>query len=316
MPKVQLFAYEIDTHNQDRINAILQARGIDPDGMTPEHYLHQQANLQRDLITAHVMPLVEDGTLPVFMAPEFYFKWRDGQPYDRATFFNAMSYLESLSAAFAPVLWVLGTIWWQEPQDAHTARVHNSALILQGGRLLHSWQKMRLSGIDGLDQGPEIWDRHDPQSARVLDLTQNPFFHAALPGGGHLACGIEVCLDHRTLADPVRPGVLRTRYLDAHPDPVAGPGLDLHIMVAAGMAMQPENIVARRGGAYLRCDGGAAANPRSQAVAISRPGGTAPQALRRWAPDCDDSPVLHYVGPGRNDRLAIHAPVTILPTEG
>lgn len=315
MPKVQLFAFEIDTHNQDRINGILQGRGVDPLEMTQEQYFHQQASLQRDLIVAQVLPLVEDGTLPVFMAPEFYFKWNDGLPYERVTFFNVMTYLESLSASFPQVLWVLGTVWWQEPQDAVTQRVHNSALILQGGRLLHSWQKMRLSRIDGLRHGPEEWDRSDPQSARTLDLSQDPFFTAAVPGGGHLSCGVEVCLDHLTLADPVRPGVLRTCYLKDHPTPTSGDGLDLHIMVAAGMQMQPENITSRRGGAYLRCDGGAGANPRSQAVAVARPGGTAAEALRQWSPTCIEAAVQQRVGHSPSNRLAIYQPIAIIPPE-
>ena len=58
MPKVQLFAYEIDTHNQDRINAILRRSGAEPDEMSEERYFHLQANLQRDLIKAEVLPLV------------------------------------------------------------------------------------------------------------------------------------------------------------------------------------------------------------------------------------------------------------------
>jgi len=311
VPKVQLFAYEIDTHNQDRINAILRRDGADPDEMSEEHYYHLQANLQRDLIKAEVMPRVKDGTLPVFMAPEFYFKWRDGLPYQRATFFNAMEYLEALSAAFRPVLWVLGTVWWQEPQDPTHARVHNSVLIFQNGRLLHSWQKERLSGIDGLKQGPEVWDRHNPASQRVLDETQDPFFDAAVPGGGSLHCGIEVCLDHRTLTDPDRPGVLRTKYLKAHADPSEGAGLDLHVMVAAGMPMQPENIVAKSGGAYFRCDGGSAANPRSQSVAVTRAGATPTQALRQWKPTVDSQDAADHVGNDANERLAIYDTVDI-----
>lgn len=311
MPKVQLFAYEIDTHNQDRINAILRRDGADPGEMPEERYYHLQANLQRDLVKAHVMPQVKDGTLPVFMAPEFYFKWRDGLPYQRATFYNAMTYLQGLSGAFAPVLWVVGTVWWQEPQGETQARVHNSVLIFQNGRLLHSWQKERLSGIDGLKQGPEVWDRHDQDAARILDETQNPFFDAAVPGGGSLHCGIEVCLDHRTLQNPERFGVLRTKYLKAHTDPAEGAGLDLHIMVAAGMPMQRENVVAKSGGAYFRCDGGSAANPRSQSVAITRTGATPPAALRQWTPTVAEGTAAYPAGNDANERLAVYDPIDV-----
>jgi len=218
MPQVQLFAYEIDTHNQNVINAALCALGADPDEMTQEQYFTLQANLQRDLIVSQVVPKISDGVLPVFLAPEFFFKWRDNLPYHRAAFFNSMDYLTSLSAAFPAVLWVLGTVWWQEPHDPDQAMVHNSALILQKGKLLHSWQKERLSQIDGLTQGPEVWDRWDMAETRILEETQDPFFIAEIPGGGTLSCGIEICLDHLTLAGPpVSVGVLRNRYLDAHP---------------------------------------------------------------------------------------------------
>lgn len=311
MPKVQLFAYEIDTHNQDRINAILRRSGAEPDEMSEERYYHLQANLQRDLIKAEVMPLVDDGTLPVFMAPEFFFKWRDGLPYQRATFYNAMAYLEGLSAAFGPVLWMVGTVWWQEPQDETQARVHNSVLIFQHGRLLHSWQKERLSGIDGLKQGPEIWDRHHLESERILDQTQSPFFEAAVPGGGTLQCGVEVCLDHLSLENPDRPGVLRTAYLKAHRDPAEGAGIDLHLLVAAGMPMQPENIVARPGGAYFRCDGGNGADPRSQSIAIRRNGPTPAEALRQWDPGGIVGKAFP-VGDDTDERLVIYETIDIL----
>lgn len=309
--KVQLFAYEVDTHNPNRINAILRRTGAEPDEMSEERYFHLQANLQRDLIKAGVLPLVEDGTLPVFMAPEFFFKWRDGLPYSRETFFNAMPYLESLSAAFGPVLWVVGTVWWQERQDATHARVHNSVLIFQHGRLLHSWQKERLSGIDGLNQGPEMWDRHDLESQRILDRTQTPFFDAAVPGGGTVHCGIEVCLDHLSLKDPFRPGVLRTAYLAAHPDPTEGAGVDLHLMVAAGMGAQLENIVAKSGGAYFRCDGGEGADPRSNSVAVTREGPTPPAALRLW--DADGLMGKPYpLGTDTDERLVIYPAIGIV----
>ena len=44
---VQLFAYEIDTHDSSKINTILSGKGVKPSEMTQEQYFHQQANLQR-----------------------------------------------------------------------------------------------------------------------------------------------------------------------------------------------------------------------------------------------------------------------------
>ncbi|MFD1344779.1 hypothetical protein, partial [Litorisediminicola beolgyonensis] len=284
MPSVQLFSFDIDTSDQTAINTILAGHGVDPADLSEEESLTLQANLQRDMIKAHVAPHVAHDVLPVFLAPEFFFKRADTLPYRRDTFFNIQPYLNTISASFPEVLWCLGTVWWQEPQKSGQAMVHNSALILQNGRLLHSWQKERLSQIDGLRRGPEIWDRHDVAEARVLEASQDPFFTAAVPGGATVAAGIEICLDHLTLdGPPVSPGVLRTHYLNAHPTG-HGAGVDLHILTAAGMPVQPENIVSRDGGVFLRCDGGGGANPRIQALGVTRTGATPAAALRAWSP--------------------------------
>lgn len=312
MPSIQLFAFEIATHSAEKINDILRLRGVEPDEMTPLAYFHQQANLQRDLIARHVVPTIAPDVLPVFLAPEFFFKWRDGQPYDRATFFNAIDYLKALSAGFPDVLWIIGTVWWCEPHASGRMMVHNSALILQDGAVLLSWQKERLSTIDGLRQGPQFWDRHDPAAMHSLVLSQMPFFQARMPAGGEgVQCGIEICLDHLTLTDPsVSPGVLRQHYLAAEPDPDQGAGVDAHILTAAGMSLQPENVVARRGGAYLRCDGGRGAL-RSQSLGIDRAHGiSAARALRQWTINPNPAP-SHETGDDPDNRLAIYEPILL-----
>lgn len=311
MARLQLFAFEIATDSERKINGILRAKGVDPDEMTQLQYFHQQANLQRDLILRHVVPQVQPETLPVFLAPEFFFKWRDGLPYDRATFFNAIDYLKALSAEFPDVLWIIGTVWWAEPHASGALMVHNSALILQGGVVLHSWQKERLSGIDGLRRGPEFWDREDAQAARILARSQIPFFDARLPDGDSLQCGIEICLDHLTLnGPPPSPGVLRQHYVAAEPDPDQGAGGDVHLLTAAGMPMQPENVVARRGGLFLRCDGGRGAR-RSECLRIGRDDGiSAAQALRRWTIAPESVP-HQVVGNDPDNRIAIYDPVAL-----
>ncbi len=310
MAKVQLFSYDIDTHDQAKINQILSAKGADPNEMTQEQYFQLQINLQRDLIKQSVVPAIAPDTLPVFLAPEFFFKWRDNLPYSRPTFFNVMSYFETLSAQVPAVLWCVGSVWWSEPADGAQVRVHNSALVYQGGRLLHSWQKVRLSGIDGLDQGPQTWDRWDPASQRILEETQSPFFSAACPNGDVVSCGVEVCLDHMTLANPVSHGVMREMYVKDDLDPPQGAGVDLHIVTAAGMGVQPENIVSRSGGAYFRCDGGSGAAPRSQSIAIDRAGPSPAAALRAWAPQRADG-VAQYLGADAGNRLAVFPAVTL-----
>ena len=298
MANVQLYAYEIDTHNQDEINKILSQRGVVPLTMKGLEYFKIQVMLQRDQILHHVAQALSEhteDTLTVFVAPEFFFKEADGTPYSQAALMNAVEYCKQVSAKYFPsVLWCVGTVWWSDPiHPTNQMRVHNSALVFQNGQLLHSWQKNRLSQLDGLKQGPEVWDRWDAESREILDgPLQTPFFSAVCPDGTMVRCGLEVCLDHLTCDD--EPGLLRTRYLQEHPNPDEGSGVDLHILIAAGMRVQPENIVARHGGAFFRCDGGAAAAPRSQSLIVQRNGISDARALRHWAPNCLDGDAKYF----------------------
>lgn len=319
---VQLFAYEVDTHNSDKMNEIMGRQGADPNEMSQEQYIHLQANLQVRLIQRYALPIIESRAevLPVFLAPEFFFKWHSGEPYERPAFLNSLEYLASLSSAFPTVLWAPGTVWWKEPyipqkegpqEPRDHAIVHNSALVFHNGRLLCSWQKERLSDIDGLRRGPEVWDRWDDHSRRILDDTQSPFFSVIDSHGRQLSCGIEVCLDHRSL-QPQRGehpdfGILRTRYCSQYEN---GAGVDLHILTAAGIPLQPENIVSRRGGVIVRCDGGSGASSRSECHLVRRGEGSPASALRQWSPQLDPAAV-EYWGKDPDNRLAIYAPVRL-----
>lgn len=309
----QLFAYEVDTHDASKINSILTARGVDPNEMTQLEYLARQVQLQAKLIRDHVMPRLQHDVVPVFLGPAFFFTWRDGLPYDRATFSNSLDHFRTVSSGFPRVLWVVGTIWWKEAVTPAHAMVHNSALVLQDGQLIKSLQKSRLSHTDELAQGPEVWDRWDVASSRTLDKTADPIFTectTSRAGTPDITIGIEVGVDHLTLTGPPPEyGMLRTQYLEHYPSLSASPGVDIHLVVAAGMPMQPENITARTGGAYFRCDGGLGAR-RSQSVAITRAGSSPSDALRQWDPiTVDMTPT--YIGTDPDDRLAIYDAVPL-----
>ncbi|OFE17083.1 hypothetical protein BA895_18100 [Humibacillus sp. DSM 29435] len=310
MSTIQLFAYDIATHDGTKVNAALSAQGAKPAELPAPDLFRHQAQLQLDLIKTEVTKRATARSLPVFMAPEFFFKAYDGLPYDRATFFNGVDVLKTFSASVPDVLWVIGTIWWQEPVKSGQALVHNTALVLKAGTIVRSWQKERLSGIDGLAKdGTEVWDRWEQEHARVLVATQDPLFQAPGPGGEQISMGIEICLDHLTLdRGPNREGVLRTTYVKQNG--FRGAGVDVHLLTAAGMRLQKENIVSRRGGAILRVDGGRGAKPRSQSAVVAREGSTPESALRRWAPTlAGGDPV--YVGNDPDDRLAVHPPVNL-----
>ena len=310
MSRIQLFAHEIATNDSAKVNAALVARGLDPTSMAPLDLLRAQGAVQSDLIVQHVLPAADATALPVFVAPEFFFKAHDGLPYDRATFFNGVDALTALSRAFPGVVWCPGTVWWQEPTKGGQALVHNTALVIQDGKVLHSWQKERLSAIDGLkEDGTEAWDRWKPEYAHVLVATQSPFFELpATAGQAAIAAGLEVCLDHLTLSSGENPqGVLRQAYVG--PQGPGGPGLDVHLLVAAGMRTQPENVVARSGGYFLRVDGGGGASPRSQCRKVTR-AGSPPTNLTAWSPTFVDSTPT-YVGADADDRLAVYPAVDI-----
>jgi hypothetical protein len=150
-------------------------------------------------------------------------------------------------------------------------------------------------------------------------MSQDPFFTASpLMGGADMSCGLEVCLDHRSLpADahhPLMRGVLRTKYTVAHDGPpVTGDGIDVHVLTAAGMPLQNENVLAKDGGVIFRSDGGGASQGgRSQAVRIARPGfGTPPENLRLWNPTLTPMPVRSHDGQDPDHRLAIYPSVDV-----
>ncbi len=89
-----------------------------------------------------------------------------------------------------------------------------------------------------------------------------------------------------------------------------GAGVDLHILTAAGMPLQPENIVSRRGGVIVRCDGGSGASSRSECHLVRRGEGSPASALRQWSPQLDPAAV-EYWGKDPDNRLAIYAPVRL-----
>jgi hypothetical protein len=306
MPKIQFVAYEIDTHDTTKLNAILSAKGGVPNEMSEEEYFTLQANELRDRLAAAVKQL-DPSALAIFMAPEFYFKYQNGKPYSRPTFYNVGPYLEMISAAFPRVVFVPGTVWWSEPAHHDTVIVHNTSLVYHHGKLIRSWQKERLSTIDGLRHGPEVWDRWEVEHARILEETQDPFFVVS-HDRDVLHVGIEICLDHRTLdrESPPSYGVLRTLYPAHYPDKK---GLDLHLLTAAGMPMQAENVVACSGGVFLRCDGGSNPTTRSSCVHVARSGNTA-DALLEWTPILTDGKPA-WIGQDPDNRLAVYPPVIV-----
>jgi hypothetical protein len=310
MHQIQLFAYEVATDSPAKLNTVLTEMKVELADLPEDKYFATLAGLQVTRIREDVLPNVRNGALPVFIAPEFFFRRSDGTPFQRSTFINGIDHLLDLSRSVPDVLWIVGTVWWHDPRkgSGEETVVHNSAMILHGGRMVRTWQKERLSSIDGLHDATR-WDRENPDYAKILEDTQDPVFAVAVPGSGQtMTTGIEICLDHRTTHRGV--GVLRTKYLAQNPS--SGAGVDLHILAVAGMRIQPENVVARNGGYLIRCDGGRGVRPRSQCVRVNRDGANAAAALREWNPTLTAHQPSQYCGEDIDHRVAIYDPVTIV----
>ncbi|MEG4940720.1 hypothetical protein [Microcoleus sp. F4-D5] len=311
--KIQLIAYEIDTHDPTKLNDILQAKGIQYDEMSEEDYFTCQANELKNKIQGQVVKYLNDDTLTIFMAPEFYFKYRNGLPYQRTTFFNKLEYLQAISMAFSEVMIVPGSIWWSEPtKDARKVIVHNTVPILFAGNIIHTWQKERLSRLDGLNKGPQVWDRDEEDYKRILDSSQTPFFQINFKNDPTkpILFGIEICLDHLTLDDPPNTyGVMRTKYLENYQNLNQGVGVDVHLLVAAGMPLQKENIVARNNGVLFRSDGGQGMK-RSSCVKILRYGADPVQELQKWNPTLD-AQTPGYIEQDPDNRIAIYPAIQL-----
>jgi len=128
--------------------------------------------------------------------------------------------------------------------------IHNSAPAFFNGTNIHNWNKKNLSQLDGLGTpaktfGPSShWDAFvtgQGWSATVLDVGDpSPCFTVNVDGVD-VNIGVEVCLDHI-----VDQGVLAKNV-----DRV----VDVHMLLAAGMPA--EYVACRKGGVFLRAEGGA-----------------------------------------------------------
>ena len=195
---------------------------------------------------------------------------------------------------YADWLFVPGTMFWhktaEQPNTSHPIYFNTAALFRGGpaGQLspqaradnanpgkiptvgtTSTNQKQLMSGIDYSlrpeDQGRARWD-----------AALNPMFEPALgswdwwrwhifsvqdmdgPGGDPLVFGLEVCLEH--IHEMARPstglGVLRTLCTPGQGFWDRPPEVNVHLLTACGMPLQPQRgIAATIGGYVARCDG-------------------------------------------------------------
>ncbi|WP_435080766.1 hypothetical protein [Clavibacter michiganensis] len=317
---VKLFALELETHDAEPMLQLLTARGDSPLELTERQLLERQIILQAERIRTVVAPNTPRGVLPVVVGPEFFFTGLGNRPYNYGTFSASLPHLEQVSRSYPDVLWCPGTVWWKEKlvdKRGPESRVHNTALVFQGGRLIGSHQKTRVSDLDPQHPThPLQWDEDETIFARIAQETQFPFFDAEMPGGGEaVRIGLEVGMDHVRSWDSAegRPspfGDLRSRYLEASTRRAGGRGVDLHLLTTAGTPIHEADVVARDGGAVFSSDGGVDANPRSRSGYVTRSGVDRATSLREWRPSIRYSTPRFHTEPGRV-RVAEHPSIAL-----
>lgn len=218
-------------------------------------------------------------TLPIFMAPEFYFR-KENAPYTKNTFYALIDHWKAMSKKYPHWVFVPGTVWWGD----HTSFagkaalvVHNSVVVIRDGIMIHTYLKQLPSGFDkllGANEG-QFWD--GDATNQLVDSNElstefkrktlgnillvynnlrkkmrqdgtdtNLFTHDGL------SFGIEICLDHAG-------GFLKTELNSRRT-------VDVHLEVGCGMGCIKKNVMAKNGGVFLRVDG--TKKPLSQAYKV------------------------------------------------
>ena len=272
--------------------AILRQAGPARRHSLPVDMWHRAEHLGRVLeaTRASAGPLDPD-TLPVFVAPEFFFRHPD-RPYTEQEFFELLEALKALSLQAAPWLLVPGTCWWGHPGvppcSAHgpwpvAPLLYNTVLALWRGELLHAYINPCPPYSGGLQlEGPGPALRRSARGAVVLDAMPPNHRLAPPPQEGHcdsawldtslepefqgLSFGFETGTGH--LAGKLLQSCTRQQRL-----------ADVHFLLACGLSVNPLHVATRSGGYVLHCDGRlweagvTQMPPLQQALFIHRGGG-------------------------------------------
>jgi hypothetical protein len=248
--KVFFVAYVIDTLDTTEVEKACNAAKA----KTALEYAKSQVDHLATIFDAGVKDVLKNNAADfkapaksfiICTAPEFYFKDRKGVPYSGPDMIHLMEHMKTKMPARADTMILPGTIWWwtstnKNPLDFTTTKpvIHNTLPVLLNKKYIHTWQKEKLSDIDGLWDNCQQWDRKNKEVKAVLNKTQVPVFEQKLDGLT-FKVGLEICLDHDY-------GILKSK---------APKDLDIHILIACGMPADPAKIAARDGGVFLRCDG-------------------------------------------------------------
>jgi len=201
--------------------------------------------------------------LNIFLAPEWCFQKQHDKNKANAQFHTAKDLeliiegMKAVSSKFPNLLIIPGTVIWSIPHSAKGAIIYNTAFVFLGGNLHHTYHKsdwggdtagpgtfattMRVDGVAG-GWGNTLRSSYKTKKGGKTQTVQtNTHFFEC---GGRIF-GVEVCADH--IAE-----MMRTEYTEKWKN---GKGLDIHIVVACGMAPKPEGVVAKKDGYIIACEG-------------------------------------------------------------
>lgn len=242
-----------------------------------------------------------DNTLKIFMAPEFYFRppaalggnYRsDTYPNSvAAKIFSALGEMFT-HADFKNWLIVPGSIMWNTSEDTLAPKVifYNSSFQITGGPVAKSGDNLNYiekempSGIDGVPYGPGM----DPNVKLAFESWKSRKHRVFKVD--NIDCGLEICLDHgfRKIGEKIVSDhrVLKKVLNDWPSKEGSTREINLHLLTAGGMPLNPASVAAKVNGYILRNDG-YSDTPHSELKKVLRY--TCPEPLMGILTDCTPS---------------------------
>ncbi len=275
---VQFIAYEIDTAPahvvwDDPTGTITSGTYLGPERLDIEarcQLMLRAMQTARDNLPQSSPPTAEGATLHVFLAPEFFFRGRQGA-YPMEDVQRGIAALQQLAAdeswkdwlfGFGTILGVSAPALGSPPtiDPAAVKEVYNFSLIQKGGVASQGDAGARVvmkelkSGIDfitqhetnaGLLAGAVEHLRRDGTRGPGREEQRLNYDGAGIFDLDGITWGVEICLDHH--AD--------VRRLQSSPQLPGASQIQVQLVPSGGMSVQGPSIIAAPGGYVFNCDG-------------------------------------------------------------
>lgn len=271
-------------------------------------------------------------TLKVFIAPEFYFRPPNSEvAYTMDEYRRIKSVLRSTIdnyKAFVNWLIVPGTIMWI--MDKGDASKSKRAIDPKSTKVIYFNTSLYIKRYSNPFKSPEskVIEKYEASQIDGLPLDQSapkeyPKYQSPAKVRKHLFTlngvkfGLEICLEHGYGApDPSKkdPGYsvrILKKYIAGNPESDYADGVDLHLLTAGGMPLNPESVVSKTNGYIFRADG--YVSPTKSATEIKKitayTGTKKPADLTSAAQLADLSPKFGKIDINSKDDLYLSPPV-------